>query len=531
MSLDMFFQHFFNALTLGSLYGLIAIGYTMVYGILRLINFAHGDILMLGAYFVFYGTTTFFLPWGVAVVVAILAASAVGILVDRIAYRPLRDAPRISALISAIAVSFFIESLSVVVFSGLPRPVYQPEWLMTPINFGQLKLLPITLVVPVVSFVLVLGLLWIIHRTKPGLAMRAISKDIETTRLLGVRVDRIIALAFGLGSALAAASGIMWALRYPQINPYMGIFPGFKAFIAPVSLGYSSVDMGLAREALFRIKAFGGLAGFHCEDHALICAGEAKAKAGGGTRRAFLDSRPVVAEVIATANVIELARETGARVHICHVSHPRVAELVRRAQADGLSVTGETCPHYLVFTEENLLSCGTVFKCAPPLRTAEARDGLWEYVLDGTLSCIGSDHSPSRPDEKDEAVHGVMGAWGGLSGLQSLVQVMFDQAVTRRGCSPSLLARFASSSARVFGLDGRKGALGVGLDADAVLIDPGRAWTITAHSLRYLNPFSAFEGLEGVGLPVCTVVRGRVVAREGNVLAPFGHGLFQPRKP
>ena len=96
----------------------------------------------------------------------------------------------------------------------------------------------------------------------------------------------------------------------------------------------------------------------------------------------------------------------------------------------------------------------------------------------------------------------------------------------RRG----LLARFASSAARVFGLDGRKGALGVGLDADAVLIDPGRAWTITAHSLRYLNPFSAFEGLEGVGLPVCTVVRGRVVAREGNVLAPFGHGLFQPRK-
>ncbi len=306
---------------------------------------------------------------------------------------------------------------------------------------------------------------------------------------------------------------------------------GFKAFIAPVSLGYSSVDMGLAREALFRIKAFGGLAGFHCEDHALICAGEAKAKAGGGTRRAFLDSRPVVAEVIATANVIELARETGARVHICHVSHPRVAELVRRAQADGLSVTGETCPHYLVFTEENLLSCGTVFKCAPPLRTAEARDGLWEYVLDGTLSCIGSDHSPSRPDEKDEAVHGVMGAWGGLSGLQSLVQVMFDQAVTRRGCSPSLLARFASSAARVFGLDGRKGALGVGLDADAVLIDPGRAWTITAHSLRYLNPFSAFEGLEGVGLPVCTVVRGRVVASRAMYWPRSGTAFSSPASP
>lgn len=237
---------------------------------------------------------------------------------------------------------------------------------------------------------------------------------------------------------------------------------GFKAFIAPVSLGYSSVDMGLAREALFRIKAFGGLAGFHCEDHALICAGEAKAKAGGGTRRAFLDSRPVVAEVIATANVIELARETGARVHICHVSHPRVAELVRRAQADGLSVTGETCPHYLVFTEENILSCGTVFKCAPPLRTAEARDGLWEYVLDGTLSCIGSDHSPSRPDEKDEAVHGVMGAWGRPQRSPEPRAGHVRSGRDPARVQPSLLARFASSAARVFGLDGRKGALGVG---------------------------------------------------------------------
>ena len=242
MSLDMFFQHLLNALTLGSLYGLVAIGYTMVYGILRLINFAHGDMLMLGAYFVFYGTTLFFLPWGLAIVVAILLTSVMGVLVDRVAYKPLRNAPRISALISAIAVSFFIESLAVVVFSGLPRPVHQPVWLTTPMLFGELRILPLTLIVPSVSFLLVAVLLWVIYRTKPGLAMRAISTDIETTRLLGVKVDHIIALTFGLGSALAAASGIMWALRYPQIHPYMGIFPGFKAFIAAVFGGIGSIQ-------------------------------------------------------------------------------------------------------------------------------------------------------------------------------------------------------------------------------------------------------------------------------------------------
>ncbi|WP_300525878.1 branched-chain amino acid ABC transporter permease [Aminiphilus sp.] len=242
MSLAMFVQHFFNALTLGSLYSLIAIGYTMVYGILRLINFAHGDIFMLGAYFVFFGTIAFKLPWLPAVLLAVAASSFAGILVDRIAYRPLRDAPRISALISSIGVSFFIQNLAIVLFTGIPRPVQQPKILTGIMQFGAVRILPLTLVVPAISFVLVLGLLWIVNKTKPGLAMRAISKDIETTRLMGVSVDKIIALTFGLGSALAAASGIMWALRYPQVHPLMGSFPGFKAFIAAVLGGIGSIQ-------------------------------------------------------------------------------------------------------------------------------------------------------------------------------------------------------------------------------------------------------------------------------------------------
>ena len=242
MTFEMFFQHCFNALTLGSLYALIAIGYTMVYGILRLINFAHGDILMVGAYFVFFGTFAYGWPWGVAAILAIAGASAIGVTIERVAYRPLRDAPRISALISAIAVSFFIESLAVVVFSGQPRPVIQPEWLISEWQLGQVRILKLPAVVPVITAVLVGVLLYIVYKTKPGLAMRAISKDIETTRLLGVRVDNIIAFTFCIGSALAAASGIMWALRYPQVHPYMGIMPGLKAFIAAVFGGIGSIQ-------------------------------------------------------------------------------------------------------------------------------------------------------------------------------------------------------------------------------------------------------------------------------------------------
>jgi branched-chain amino acid transport system permease protein len=238
----MLIQHLFNALTLGSLYGLIAIGYTMVYGILRLINFAHGDIFMLGAYFVFFGGSLFALPWGVSVVVAVAGSAACGILVDRIAYRPLRSAPRISALISAIGVSFLIENLAIVIFTGIPRPVVQPDWLVRVWQFGNIRILPLAVAVPLISGVLVTGLFWVVYRTKPGLAMRAISKDIETTRLMGVSVDRIIALTFGLGSALAAAAGIMWALRYPQIQPLMGVFPGLKAFIAAVLGGIGSIQ-------------------------------------------------------------------------------------------------------------------------------------------------------------------------------------------------------------------------------------------------------------------------------------------------
>ena len=242
MNLATFIQHFLNSLTLGSLYALIAIGYTMVYGILRLINFAHSEIFMLGAYFVFWGITLFHLPWAFAMIASIIVVAGIGILVDRIAYRPLRDAPRISALISAIGVSFFLQNVAIVFFQAIPRQVYRPLWLETPMIWGDVRVLPLTLFVPALSFFLMLGLVYIVYHTKAGLGMRAISKDIETSYLMGVPVNKVIALTFGIGSALAAASGIMWALRYPQLQPIMGAIPGFKAFIAAVVGGIGSIQ-------------------------------------------------------------------------------------------------------------------------------------------------------------------------------------------------------------------------------------------------------------------------------------------------
>lgn len=242
MNLATFIQHLLNSLTLGSLYALVAIGYTMVYGILRLINFAHSEIFMLGAYFVFWGITLGHLPWPVAMVLAILVTASLGVLVDQVAYRPLRDAPRISALISSIGVSFFLQNVAIVFFQAIPREVYRPSWLENPILLGDVRLLPLTLFVPLLSLALMLGLVYIVYRTKTGLGMRAISKDIETSYLMGVPVNRVIAITFGIGSALAAASGIMWALRYPQLQPIMGTIPGFKAFIAAVFGGIGSIQ-------------------------------------------------------------------------------------------------------------------------------------------------------------------------------------------------------------------------------------------------------------------------------------------------
>jgi len=241
MSLTLFLQQLINGVSLGSLYALIAIGYTMVYGILRLINFAHGDLLMVAAYAAMYGVLLFSLPWFLSFPLAVIATGAIGILLDRAAYRPLRQAPRISLLISAIGASFLMENLALVLIGGVPKPFPRPDFFGYVIKTGDLHILVLTIYSPIITLLLVLGLLYIVFKTKAGTAMRAASRDFEATRLMGINLDSIIALTFLLGSGLAAASGIMWAMKYPQINPFMGVIPGVKAFIAAVIGGIGNI--------------------------------------------------------------------------------------------------------------------------------------------------------------------------------------------------------------------------------------------------------------------------------------------------
>lgn len=192
---------------------------------------------------------------------------------------------------------------------------------------------------------------------------------------------------------------------------------------------------------------------------------------------------------------------------------------------EGIDVTAETCGHYLTFTDEDVIRNGSLFKCAPPLREAAAVEEMWEYVNNGTLCCVGSDHSPCELSEKSEEKHGIFGAWGGISGLQNVMQVVFSEGVVKRGYSPTLLARSLSEGpAKTFGIYGRKGAIEVGFDADLVILDPGQEWEITPDSLHYLNKISAFVGLRGKGLPVCTLVRGQVVAKDGKLTGQKGFG-------
>jgi len=241
MTLETFLQQLINGLSIGSLYALIAIGYTMVYGILRLINFAHGDIFMMAAYFTYFGIAVFFLPWYVTFFITIVLTVLLGVGIERFAYRPLRDAPKTSLLISAIGVSFLLENLATYLFSGKPQAFPNFPLMTTPINFGSLTIQPVSILIPIVTFFIMIGLLFLINHTKVGMAMRAVSVDYDTAKLMGIKINGVISSTFAIGSGLAAVGAILWCMKYPSVLPLMGVVIGLKCFIAAVIGGIGNV--------------------------------------------------------------------------------------------------------------------------------------------------------------------------------------------------------------------------------------------------------------------------------------------------
>jgi len=239
---EQFFQHLSNALSLGSLYALIAIGYTMVYGILRLINFAHGDIFMLGGYIAFYAITLFLMPWWIGFIVAFGLTGILGIGLERIAYRPLRNSPRISIMISAIGASFLLQNLAIVIFGGRPKGFPVPAVFDKIVKLGTVSVVSVSLFIPILTAILLTILLIIVHKTKNGMAMRAVSTDLPAARLMAIDVNKVVSFTFGAGSVLAAIGGVMWALKYPRLEPNIGMMPGLKCFIAAVIGGIGNIS-------------------------------------------------------------------------------------------------------------------------------------------------------------------------------------------------------------------------------------------------------------------------------------------------
>ena len=237
-----FLQQLVNGLSLGSIYALIALGYTMVYGIIKLINFAHGDVYMLGAYCAFLITTYCGLGFIPALFISMIFCGVVGVLIERIAYKPLRHATRITALITAIGVSYLLQNLALLIFGANTKSftsvVKVPSLVLAG---GKLTISGETIVTILSCVVIMTGMQLFIKKTKAGQAMRAVSEDKGAAQLMGVNVNGTIALTFAIGSALAAIAGVLLCSAYPTLTPYTGSMPGIKAFVAAVFGGIGSI--------------------------------------------------------------------------------------------------------------------------------------------------------------------------------------------------------------------------------------------------------------------------------------------------
>ena len=236
----MVFEQIINGLTLGSTYSLIALGYTMVYGILELINFAHSEIYMIGAFIGLIMVSVYKLPFIVALLLSMAGSCLLGIIIEKIAYKPLRKANRIASLISAIGVSIFLQN-AVLMLAGPQARAFPANFNVTNLELGNLRIFSLQLIILLVSIVLMIGLHLLIQKTRLGQAMRATAQDKETAQLMGIKIDQVVSFTFAIGSALGGAAGVLVGIYFDSADPMMGFFPGLKGFVAAVLGGIGSI--------------------------------------------------------------------------------------------------------------------------------------------------------------------------------------------------------------------------------------------------------------------------------------------------
>jgi allantoinase len=303
---------------------------------------------------------------------------------------------------------------------------------------------------------------------------------------------------------------------------------GFKAFMANSGIeDFPCVDTHILREGMKRATTLGLPVAVHAESEARTKALAAeKIAAGKVTVRDYLDSRPVEAELEAIRCAIEIAGETRCALHIVHVSSGKGIALVVAAKQAGVDVSCETCPHYLVLTEEDVEQLGAVAKCAPPLRTKEIQDELWQRLFAGEITTLGSDHSPSPPAMK--AGGNFFAVWGGISSVQHTLPLLFEGR-GRSGFSFAQIAQLTSFNvAKRFRLPKTKGRIAVDADADLALIDLAQNFSVRSQDLLYRHPQSPYVGRTLTGRVVRTILRGRTVFKDGEIVGTYRGQLIKP---
>lgn len=301
-----------------------------------------------------------------------------------------------------------------------------------------------------------------------------------------------------------------------------GVF-GFKAFLSPSGVDeFPHLDQDALTRSLTEIAGFDGLLIVHAEDpHHL----DAAPQHGGPRYADFLASRPRAAEDTAVAALIERAKRLHARVHVLHLSSSDALPLIAAAKAEGVRITAETCPHYLTLTAEEVPDGASEFKCCPPIREAANQDLLWQALADGTLDCVVTDHSPSTADLKTDDF---ATAWGGISGLQLSLAAVWTEARRRGHGLEDVVRWMAANTARLVGLDARKGAIEAGKDADFAVLAPDAAFTVDPASLQHRNRVTAYAGRTLYGVVRSTWLRGERIVADGEFTAPKGALLTRP---